>query len=156
MQFLRTFMSLQLGVREDNVIVPLLQNVVLGSNQNVSAEGCLLSLGFFITLFFCITSSVIFSSGPPKKREPCLIFFINTCARVCVGAHVQQKQCTNTAYLCKKLAAKSTKKFFRRRFCTIILQLECILLAESAYRKLNESIKKSKEMSKRSKLVTRS
>jgi hypothetical protein len=39
-------MSLQLGVREDNVIVPLLQNVVLGSNQNVSAEGCLLSLGF--------------------------------------------------------------------------------------------------------------
>lgn len=87
MQFLRTFMSLQLGVREDNVIVPLLQNVVLGSNQNVSAEGCLLSLGFFMTLFFCITSSVIFSSGPPKKREPCLIFFI-TLARVCVLAHM--------------------------------------------------------------------
>jgi len=44
-------MSLQLGVREDNVIVPLLQNVVLGSNQNVSAEGCLLSLGFNI---YCV------------------------------------------------------------------------------------------------------
>lgn len=93
-------------------------------------------------------------SSQEKRAVP--NFFYNTCARVCVGAHVQQKRCTNTAYLCKKLAAKSTKKFFRRRFCTIILQLECILLAESAYRKLNESIKKSKEMSKRSKLVTRS